>query len=602
MSLAYQLTRTFPLYKGKLEHLGLTWDKLSNKAEMNLMNLFDVLLGGPLNDVPPPPIDPRTGKRRKYVIVIDAIDECGTARDEQYAVGREEDPEARKSRSRKAKERRERRARRREERTKLRNAKRVYHTGAHSVVSSNEEDESDSVESDDSLGNDAMSTSAAVQALHRKRRTATGGSAIKRHDTRKHDSDILECIRRHFTKLPPWLGLVVTTRSGLGITEQLAGFNPTSLQFTVKQNVSDIRSFLRRSLQGKLRAEPTESAGNPGTSVERWGEKAPSDSAYLHSMAEHLVKSSKGQFLYANKAVLRLSTQASVEQDGLVSGRRIKQYPDGLHALFGAILTDIALKDYHPAPEVTSTTNGKFKAALQQSGQGHKLKSVASMLSVVGKKPDAADDTDSPALDISTLGETEIQRFLRVWQASAATWNIVKMVVVSQEPLPVDSLPELTGRRDNAQFAKCVRSLAPLFPIRGGHERVAMNSDEQKEVKDQAAVTVVRRRKQGRREHTNSASHADDSYDDFSGYSDDEYEFDEEGRVSGFDEDEREMRMYTCHRSVHDWLLDASRMPVENDKNTAECKWLPAPRALIVFLLVSYELVCTRHSHNIFIY
>ena len=63
---------------------GIDLDKLSNKAEMNLMNLFDVLFGSPLNEIPPPPIDPRTGKRPKYVIVIDAIDECGAARDENY--------------------------------------------------------------------------------------------------------------------------------------------------------------------------------------------------------------------------------------------------------------------------------------------------------------------------------------------------------------------------------------------------------------------------------------------------------------------------------------------------------------------------------------
>ena len=35
----------------------------------------------------------------------------------------------------------------------------------------------------------------------------------------------------------------------------------------------------------------------------------------------------------------------------------------------------------------------------------------------------------------------------------------------------------------------------------------------------------------------------------------------------GLDEDEREMRMYTCHRSVHDWLLDENRIPTEKGKH-----------------------------------
>ena len=65
-----------------------------------------------------------------------------------------------------------------------------------------------------------------------------------------HDgkNDILQCIQRHFHKLPKWVGVYMTTRPEAPITEALNKFTPWELVPESDDNRNDVRLFFGRLL------------------------------------------------------------------------------------------------------------------------------------------------------------------------------------------------------------------------------------------------------------------------------------------------------------------------------------------------------------------
>lgn len=85
-------------------------------------------------------------------------------------------------------------------------------------------------------------------------------SGVKRHvilidaiDECRGDSDnrngILDCIRKYFPKLPKWLGVFITSRPELPITEKLKHFNPIQVEPNAEDNLGDLRIFFSALLE-----------------------------------------------------------------------------------------------------------------------------------------------------------------------------------------------------------------------------------------------------------------------------------------------------------------------------------------------------------------
>ena len=120
-------------------------------------------------------------------------------------------------------------------------------------------------------------------------------------------NDILQCIKRNFRKLPPWLGVYLTTRPEAPIMEALrAGkLKPQELVPESEENLQDLRIFFRRVL------EPHRSLI---TEVE--------------IAAETLVGKARGLFVYAAMAAEHVDRLA--HRGGQLSLDSIRDMPEGL--------------------------------------------------------------------------------------------------------------------------------------------------------------------------------------------------------------------------------------------------------------------------------
>jgi hypothetical protein len=67
---------------------------------------------------------------------------------------------------------------------------------------------------------------------------------------------LVEMLARHATRLPDWLGLVVTSRPESAVQTPLQGLNPFVLDTRTDDNRSDLRNYLRRQLAPQLHDRP----------------------------------------------------------------------------------------------------------------------------------------------------------------------------------------------------------------------------------------------------------------------------------------------------------------------------------------------------------
>lgn len=133
-------------------------------------------------------------------------------------------------------------------------------------------------------------------------------------DECRRDSDnrngILDCIRKYFGKLPPWLGVFITTRPELPITEKLKQFNPIQVEPNMEDNLSDLRIFFNAVLEedcirNRIKQMPKASA------------------------VDILLRKSHGLFIYAVMAADELRSCC-----GNITRRTLDGFPEGLDGFY----------------------------------------------------------------------------------------------------------------------------------------------------------------------------------------------------------------------------------------------------------------------------
>ena len=129
-------------------------------------------------------------------------------------------------------------------------------------------------------------------------------------DECEHDgtNNILECIAKHFVKLPKWLKIFITSRPETPIMTKLRALNPTELLPEESKNMDDLRLFFRSILKGKI------GGSDDGDAVEE--------------AAETLTKKSKGLFIYASKVGEVFAQLDHISYDDINSS------PDGIYEFY----------------------------------------------------------------------------------------------------------------------------------------------------------------------------------------------------------------------------------------------------------------------------
>jgi len=115
---------------------------------------------------------------------------------------------------------------------------------------------------------------------------------------------LVEMLARHATRLPDWLGLVVTSRRESAVKAPLQGLNPFVLDTQTEANRADLRDYLRRQLAPQLHAR---SDADP--------------------LVEQILEKSEGVFLYVERF-------CDDVQKNHLSLDRPEQFPQGLGGIF----------------------------------------------------------------------------------------------------------------------------------------------------------------------------------------------------------------------------------------------------------------------------
>jgi len=97
---------------------------------------------------------------------------------------------------------------------------------------------------------------------------------------------IVEVLAARIKQLPPWLGIVATTRSGLGVLRQLRGLPAQPLKAGDPKNQDDVLAFLEDRLNEASLRNKVEASGKA-----------------LEDVALDLLRSSAGNFLFVTTAI-----------------------------------------------------------------------------------------------------------------------------------------------------------------------------------------------------------------------------------------------------------------------------------------------------------
>ncbi|MCH7226862.1 TIR domain-containing protein, partial [Haloferula sp. A504] len=125
---------------------------------------------------------------------------------------------------------------------------------------------------------------------------------------------LVEMLARHATRLPDWLGLVVTSRPESAVQTPLQGLNPFVLDTRTEANRADLRDFLRHQLAPQLQHRPD---------LSRQSDAA----ADADRLIGQILDKSEGVFLYAERF-------CDDVQHGHLALDRPDQFPQGLGGIF----------------------------------------------------------------------------------------------------------------------------------------------------------------------------------------------------------------------------------------------------------------------------
>ena len=145
-------------------------------------------------------------------------------------------------------------------------------------------------------------------------------------------NDILQCIRRHFHKLPRWLGVYMTTRPEAPISEALGKFKPWELSPESEDNRSDVRLFFSRLL------------------VQHGGARFADESVHKAAV-EALVDKSNGLFIYASFASEKVRSMVPEA----LTPEALDAFPEGLDDFYAEQLERIVGAGGGDAQDMTAT-------------------------------------------------------------------------------------------------------------------------------------------------------------------------------------------------------------------------------------------------------
>ena len=145
-------------------------------------------------------------------------------------------------------------------------------------------------------------------------------------------NDILQCIRRHFHKLPRWLGVYMTTRPEAPISEALGKFKPWELSPESEDNRCDVRLFFSRLL------------------VQHGGARFADESVHKAAV-EALVDKSNGLFIYASCASDKVRSMVPEA----LTPEALDAFPEGLDDFYAEQLERIVGAGGGDAEDMTAT-------------------------------------------------------------------------------------------------------------------------------------------------------------------------------------------------------------------------------------------------------
>ena len=117
-------------------------------------------------------------------------------------------------------------------------------------------------------------------------------------------NELVEMLARSASRLPEWIGIVVTSRPENAVIAPLQGLNPFILDTATESNRADIRDYLRRELASHLQNRPD-----------------------ADRLIEQILEKSEGVFLYVERFCEDV-------QRGHLSLDRPEQFPQGLGGIF----------------------------------------------------------------------------------------------------------------------------------------------------------------------------------------------------------------------------------------------------------------------------
>jgi WD40 repeat protein/serine/threonine protein kinase len=128
--------------------------------------------------------------------------------------------------------------------------------------------------------------------------------------TRAHPPTIFDVLCTRLDRLPPWLGLIATTRNDPSVLNPLRSLSVHIISAQDPKNQADVRQFVRC----RLRQAP-------------FREKAKANRKILASLEDALLRSSAGNFLFVRTALDAI-------QSGQLSFDHIENLPPGLSSLY----------------------------------------------------------------------------------------------------------------------------------------------------------------------------------------------------------------------------------------------------------------------------
>jgi WD40 repeat protein/serine/threonine protein kinase len=139
--------------------------------------------------------------------------------------------------------------------------------------------------------------------------------------TRAHPPTIFDVLRTRLDRLPPWLGLIATTRNEPSVLNPLRSLRVQIITAQDQKNQDDVRRFIRF----RLRVAP-------------FRQKAKTNRKILARLEDDLLRSSAGNFLFVRTALDAI-------ESGQLSFDQIENLPPGLSSLY-----EIFFRRLFPSP------------------------------------------------------------------------------------------------------------------------------------------------------------------------------------------------------------------------------------------------------------